>query len=127
MMNCNSCGAPLKDADPVCRSCGMATSGVLQPKPTASAVTSALSEYYQTEFQKIRDSNEQYKGKWNWAAFLGGPIWAFTKGLKEVVVIYALAILFTFGISVLVYAVIFGLRGNYIYYTKLMKRRILIV
>jgi zinc ribbon protein len=127
MMNCNSCGAPLKDGDPVCASCGAATSGVSQPKPTASVVTSELSEYYRSEFQNIRDSNEQYKGKWNWAAFWGGPIWAFTKGLKEVIVIYALAILFTFGISVLVYAVIFGLRGNYFYYTKLMKGRVLLI
>jgi hypothetical protein len=127
MMNCNLCGAPLKDADSVCPSCGTATSGPPQPKPSASGVTSDLSEYYQNEFQKIRDSNEQYKGKWNWAACFLGPIWAFTKGLKEVVVIYALAILFTFGISVLVYAVIFGLRGNYFYYSKLMKGRILII
>lgn len=126
-MNCNLCGAPLKDADSVCPSCGTATSGPPQPKPSASGVTSDLSEYYQNEFQKIRDSNEQYKGKWNWAACFLGPIWAFTKGLKEVVVIYALAILFTFGISVLVYAVIFGLRGNYFYYSKLMKGRILII
>ena len=126
MMNCNSCGASLKD-DAVCPSCGTATSAVSQAKPTANAAASNLSEYYRSEFQKIRDSNEQYKGKWNWAAFLGGPIWAFAKGLKEVVIIYALAILFTFGISVLVYAVIFGLRGNYFYYTKLMKGRILII
>jgi hypothetical protein len=127
MMNCSSCGAPLKDADPVCPSCGTATSEVSQPKPMASAVTSDLSEYYQSEFQKMRDSNEQYKGKWNWAACFLGPIWAFTKGLREVVVIYVLAILFTFGISVLAYAVIFGLRGNYFYYSKLMKGRILII
>jgi hypothetical protein len=29
------------------------------------------------EFAKVRDSREQYKGKWNWAAFLFGPIWGF--------------------------------------------------
>jgi hypothetical protein len=127
MMNCNLCGAPLEDADPVCPSCGAATSGVPQPKPSASGIMSDLSDYYQSEFQKIRDSNEQYKGKWNWAACFLGPIWAFTKGLWEVVVIYVLAIIFTFGISVLAYAVIFGFRGNYFYYYKLMKGRILII
>jgi len=93
----------------------------------ASGVTSGLSEYYQNEFQKIRDSNEQYKGKWNWTACLLGPIWAFPKGLREIVVVYVLAILFTFGISVLAYAIIFGLRGNYFYYSKLMKGRVLII
>ena len=94
---------------------------------TAAESLSSLSEYYQTEFQKIRDSSEQYKGKWNWAAFLAGPVWAYLKGLQAVVVIYVLAIIFTFGISVLAYAVIFGLRGNYMYYTKLTKGRNLII
>jgi hypothetical protein len=127
MMNCKMCGAPLAGADPICPSCGTASSGVPQPKPRASEITSNLSEYYQSEFQKIQDSNEQYKGKWNWAACFLGPIWAFSKGLWEVVVIYVLAIIFTFGISVLAYAVIFGFRGNYFYYFKLMKGRVLII
>jgi hypothetical protein len=127
MMNCKLCEAPLEDANPVCPSCGAAISGVAQPKPRASEITADLSEYYQSEFQKIRDSNEEYRGRWNWAACFLGPIWAFTKGLREVVVIYVLAILFTFGISVLGYAIIFGFRGNYFYYSKLMKGRILII
>jgi hypothetical protein len=93
----------------------------------ATKSQSSLPEYYQNEFQKIRDSNEQYKGKWNWAAFLAGPVWAYTKGLQAVVVVYILAIIFTFGISIAAYAVIFGLRGNYMYYTKLMKSRNLIL
>jgi hypothetical protein len=88
---------------------------------------SSLPEYYQNEFQKIRESNEQYKGKWNWAAFLGGPVWAYMKGLQAVVVVYVLAIIFTFGISIVAYAVIFGLRANYMYYTKLTKGRNLIL
>jgi hypothetical protein len=126
-MNCNSCGAPLGGTGPVCRSCGAATSKVPQPKPSAGGIPSDLPEYYRSEFQKIGESNEQYKGKWNWAACFLGPIWAFSKGLREVVIIYVLAILFTFGISVLGYAVIFGLRGNYFYYSKLIKRRVVII
>lgn len=126
-MNCNSCGAPLAGADPVCQSCGAATSKVPRPKPNTSEIPSGLPEYYRSEFQKIRDSNEDYKGKWNWAAFLLGPFWAFSKGLREVVVVYVVAILFTFGLSVVGYAVIFGLRGNYLYYSKLMKRRVVLI
>ena len=126
-MNCNSCGASLNDANPVCASCGAATPESSQPKSRASEVAPNLPEYYQVEFQKIRDSNEQYKGKWNWAAFLLGPIWAFKLGLREVVVVYALAIPFTFGVSVVGYAIIFGLRGNYLYYSKLMKGKVLII
>jgi hypothetical protein len=126
-MNCNSCGAPLEGTDPVCRSCGAVAANISQPKPSTGEIPPDLSEYYRSEFQKIRDSNEQYKGKWNWAAFFLGPIWAFSKGLREVVVVYVVAILFTFGISVLGYAVIFGLRGNYFYYSKLTKRRVLLI
>ena len=109
------------------RFCGAATSKVPQPKPSAGGIPSDLPEYYRSEFEKIRSSNEQYKGKWNWAAFFLGPFWAFSKGLREVVVIYILAILFTFGISVLGYAVIFGLRGNYFYYSKAVRRRAVII
>jgi hypothetical protein len=126
-MNCNSCGAPLEATDPVCGSCGAATSKVPQPKPGAGGMLSDLPEYYRSEFEKIQGSSEQYKGKWNWAAFFLGPFWAFSKGLREVVVIYILAILFTFGISVLGYAVIFGLRGNYFYYSKVVRRRAVII
>lgn len=126
-MNCNSCGATLKDADPVCASCGAETPEPSQSKSHASAVAPILPEYYQSQFQKIRDSQEQYKGKWNWAACLLGPIWAFKKGLREIVVVYVLAIPFTFGISVVGYAIVFGLRGNYFYYSKLMKGKVLIV
>jgi hypothetical protein len=124
-MICNSCGAPLQGTDRVCRSCGAKTSKVQQPQ--ASTVPADLPEYYRSEFEKIQGSSEQYKGKWNWAAFFLGPFWAFSKGLREVVVIYILAILFTFGISVLGYAVIFGLRGNYFYYSKVVKCRAVII
>src|SRR5438105_1794459 len=56
-----------------------------EPMPTSvgRAVESDFShlpEYYRKEFQKIYKSNERYKGKWNWAAFLFGLIWGITKG-----------------------------------------------
>jgi hypothetical protein len=117
----------LEGSDPVCRSCGATTSKAPGPKAGSGEIPSDLPEYYRSEFQKIRDSNEVYKGKWNWAAFFLGPIWAFSKGLREVVVVYVVAILFTFGISVAAYAVIFGLRGNYFYYSKLIKRRVVLI
>jgi hypothetical protein len=94
---------------------------------TAGEIPASLPEYYRTEFQKIRDSNEAYKGKWNWAAFFAGPFWAFGKGMQAVVVVYLLAIVFTFALSVIAYAVIFGMRGNYMYYTKVIKGRNLLI
>ena len=38
-----------------------------------------LDGYYQEEFKRIYDSNESYKGKWNWWAFFFTGIWCITK------------------------------------------------
>lgn len=93
----------------------------------AGEIPASLPEYYRAEFEKIRESNEAYKGKWNWAAFFAGPFWALSKGLQAVVVVYLLAIVFTFAASVIAYAVILGLRGNYMYYTKVSKGRNILI
>jgi hypothetical protein len=84
---------------------------------------SHLPPYYQQEFTKIAQSGESYKGKWNWAAFFFGPIWALTKGawlsallhigLNAVILVLSCG----FGLPIVfVGAIIYGLRGNYIYY-----------
>lgn len=35
--------------------------------------------FYQEAFRKIYESNETYKGKWNWNAFLFSGAWALKK------------------------------------------------
>jgi hypothetical protein len=82
-----------------------------------------LPPYYQQEFTKIAESGESYKGKWNWAAFFFGPIWALTKGAYMSALCHigvnALILLVTcgFGAPVLIIGgIIYGIRGNYIYY-----------
>ena len=77
---------------------------------------SDLSPYYQQQFSKIEESNEFYKGKFNWAAFLLGFIWAFSKGLWLSAVVSLIVSIVTAGIGGLVYWFIFGFRGNYMYY-----------
>lgn len=79
--------------------------------------------YYQQEFTKIAESGETYKGKWNWAAFWFGPIWALTKGAWQSALIHIgvngliLAVTCGFGAPVLIIgSIIYGIRGNYIYY-----------
>ena len=96
-------------------------------QPAIAGIPETISEYYQREFQKMRDSSGEYQGKWNWAACLAGPVWALRKGLQAIFVVYVLAIIFTFGLSILFYAYVLGKRGNFMYYTKLTTGRSLLM
>jgi len=82
-----------------------------------------LSPYYQQEFKKIWDSQESYKGKWNWAAFFFEGIWALTKGAWLSAVVSLGVCLITGGFAGFVYCFVFGMRGNYIYYTLHVKNK----
>jgi hypothetical protein len=84
---------------------------------------SGLSQYYQDEFKKIYESGESYKGKWNWAAFFFGAIWALTKGVWLAPVICIVASIFTYSIAGIIYWFIFGARGNYMYYCAYVKKK----
>lgn len=87
---------------------------------------SVLNPYYKDEFKKIHDSGETYKGKWNWAAFWFGPIWALTKGAWGAALTSFVVSLLTLGLGGLVYGFVFGIRGNYIYYTLHVKQKQLV-
>ncbi len=80
-----------------------------------------LTPYYQEEFQKIYDSGESYQGKWNWAAFWFGPLWAISKGASHSALAGFLAA-FTI-IGGVIFWFIYGSRGNYIYYTLYVKKQ----
>lgn len=79
-----------------------------------------LKPYYQEEFKKIEESNETYKGKWNWCAFFFSWIWGFTKGLWGLSLATLGIIIVTSGMRVpylgLALAIAWGIRGNYCYY-----------
>ena len=84
---------------------------------------SSLDPYYQAEFQKIYDSGETYKGKFNIWGLLFGFIWALTKGLwLSVIVCVALSII-TAGVAGVVYWFIYGFRGTYMYYCAYVKNK----
>jgi hypothetical protein len=90
---------------------------------TAEVDFRGLTPYYQEEFRKIHESNESYKGKWNWAAFLFGAIWALTKGLWTSALTALIVTVVTGGLGGIVYWFVFGTRGNYIYYTNHVKKK----
>lgn len=90
-------------------------------------IPATLPSHYREEFQKIQESAGKYEGKWNWAACLAGPIWALMKGLQAIVVVWVLAAIFTFGLSILFYMYVLGKRGTFMYYTKVMTGRNLII
>jgi len=135
---CPSCGATVDSNMAVCKYCGEPLAVQQQPvqmqtennysgnayaeNAQSDNMFAYLKPYYQNQFKKIRDSNEIYKGKWNWCAFFFSWLWAFTKGLWGM----ALAAI---GISVIISAIapdlayfsflisiFFGIRGNYFYY-----------
>ena len=87
---------------------------------------SSYDKYYQEEFQKIIDSGETYKGKWNWFAFLFGAIWLLVKGAwVYALILFAICIIISnfshspyLGFSV---AFASGRYGTWIYYNVKIK------
>ncbi len=92
---------------------------------------------YQSEFQKIQDSNEAYKGKWNWYAFLLSGVWALHKGCWVLFILFVLTnsliqfkfvqvseqISIDFGLTGLLWALLMGWRGTWFYYKRKIKGR----
>ena len=96
--------------------------------------------YYQKEFQKIHESHEAYKGKWNWWAFFFTGFWALSKGcyvlglfilISSIVINMLLPmpkyplgqhVFITFGGITVLWALIMGYRGTWFYFlTKVGK------
>lgn len=111
---CRECSKDVSTEAPACPHCGV-------PHPTMTFAD--VPDYYRSEFQRIRESNEMYKGKWNWAAFAFGPLWALTKGVWLAPVICLAVALLTWGIAAVGYWFVFGARGNYMYYCAHTKNK----
>ncbi|HEV8440712.1 MAG TPA: zinc ribbon domain-containing protein [Methylomirabilota bacterium] len=107
---CQECGAESRPAQEFCLRCGVRLVDL-----------SGLSEYYREEFQRIYESHEGYKGKWNWAALLFGAVWALTKGVWLAPLIALVGGLITHGLVLIVYWFVFAARGNYMYYMAHVK------
>jgi len=123
---CQDCGAATTPNQEVCVKCGVRLKTLLATDERGVPIEPdflGVSEYYRREFVKIHETNEAYKGKWNWAAFFFGPLWALTKGVWLAPVICFVAAMVTWGIGGMVYWFIFGARGNYMYYCAHAKHK----
>lgn len=86
--------------------------------------TPGLTPYYQQEFQRIYESNGQYRGKWNWAAFFFTWLWAFTKGAwvaALIILFIGLPLVFISNVFGIIICIIMGIWGNKIYYNAFKK------
>lgn len=123
---CQGCASPTRPEQELCVSCGVRLKTLLAVDTRGVPIESdfpGIPDYYRQEFKQIHESNESYKGKWNWAAFLLGPVWALTKGVWLAPVICFVAAILTWGIGGVVYWFIFGARGNYMYYAAHAKSK----
>ena len=97
---------------------------------TSAPDLSMVDPYYQDEFRRIYESGEVYRGKWNWAAFIFGPLWLLARELPMIGIAVILANIIVgivtagTGLPLLFFAydVYLGIRGNYLRYTSLYKR-----
>lgn len=141
---CNECGTQTTENQEMCIKCGCMlnispgnSKGILE---NINNVVSGNSEdtemnlnfsdlpsYYQREFQKIYNSGETYKGKFNIWAFLFGFIWALTKGCWLSAITAFVISIATAGIGGVIYWFIFGFRGTYMYYCAYVKDKQCIV
>lgn len=104
------------------------SAGGLAPLSAAPDLTYQDS-YYSGEFKAIYESGEQYKGRWNWAAFIFGPFWMLARDMTMLGVVVLIAdivltalIPHSMGAISIAYRIYLGLRGNYLRYVALYKR-----
>jgi hypothetical protein len=62
-----------------------------------------------------------YTGKFNWAAFLFGALWALYRGLWLPALLALVGGICTFGLVAIAYWFIFGVRGNLMLYRRVVK------
>lgn len=119
---CQECGAETSENQEVCVKCGVRLLSLKTPTGQITKTDfSGLHPYYQEEFRKIMDGEETYKGRWNWTAFLLGPLWGFAKGLWLPSLIALVGGILTEGVVSIGYWFVFGIRGTYLYYSAYVK------
>ncbi|WFD08783.1 DUF2628 domain-containing protein [Tepidibacter hydrothermalis] len=134
---CQECGSETNENQEICIKCGVRLKTTINNESKLSGFKkhlegdgncntnfSKLKPYYQEEFTKIYESNESYRGKFNWAGFFFGPIWALTKGIWIPPLAVLILALIGFGpIPASIYGIICGFKGNYIFYNYYVRKK----
>lgn len=130
---CQNCGAETTEKQEMCIKCGCMLEKYQDKRNStfgdftfsskskkANYDFSELPPYYQNEFELIKDSETDYKGKFNWAAFFFGPFWMMYKGMVIQGLIYLIVNILvssvTFVLLGLVLDILVAFRANYLYY-----------
>ncbi len=120
---CPFCAEEILAGAKKCKHCGEFVDMPSGASGAFSGTVKQLPLYYQEEFRKIQQSGERYTGKWNWEAFFFGGFWAISKGLWKSGLVSIVGACLTGGVVAVIYWFIFGARGNYMYYRKVVKRQ----
>ena len=104
------------------------SSWAIAPSKTDGIDFDLFNKRYRAEFRKIYESNETYKGKWNWWAFLFSWIWCFASGCWVYGLIILLSLILTYGNGVylllaLGWSIILGIRGTWLTYNVKVKQK----
>jgi hypothetical protein len=134
-VKCGKCGAAVPVDQGLCSKCNPlahrpAAGSVLPstlsvPQTGNSDSFRSVSQYYQEDFAKMQ-ANSGCEGKWNWAAFFWGGLWALTKGLWGQVLLCLVILIITApigGLPALLLWFYFGARGNSTFYKKVVLRQ----
>ena len=95
--------------------------------PLNSNVKVTVDMYYEEEFRKITESNERYKGKWNWYSFLFSWPWCLYQGCWSYGLIILITLILTYGGNYYIFigitwAIILGMRGTWLLYNVKVKK-----
>lgn len=126
-MYCRYCGKNIEDNDRFCMVCGKPTgiqpqadneqphsNADYQPDSTAVELVGKNTNYYISQFQKLKWNNKRVS--WNWAAFLTGACWLVYRKLYLWALGYIVVnlLLLAEGANIIL-MVVEGLFANYIY------------
>lgn len=124
----NDTDEPQAEYQPVGYCCGCKNYAV--PSPQENLDWYFLPVYYQEQFSRIRGSDGNFAGSFNWIACVLSVFWLLTKGCWLAAVIFSGIIGIASALSevgviaaVIIVAFLAGIRGNYIYYTACVRNQ----
>jgi len=127
-MECPYCKEKIQNGAIKCKHCGEILkkkeySSISHEKAKTLKGYSQFSEYYQNVFREIDKDNGKISAKWNWVAFLFGPIWYLLNGVWVKSLLMIGVSLISGGALAIPCWIYSGLFGNYDYYLLKVKNK----